>query len=122
MPKVIYDTIRGLIQEGGSGIETTAGPLQLHSYEMHDNVTETLNKTTIFHLADPANGAATLTLPANPPMGMVKVIIVIDNSNNTVIKSTNTTLGGDLTFTQIGDGAIAFGLGASGWCLLRSNS
>jgi len=121
MPQVVYDSIRGLIQQAGTGLLTNEGPVRINSYTLHDDVTATLDKVTFFHISDPQEGTVTLTLPANPPVGIIKIIMVIDASNNTVIKGTNTTLGGDLTLNASGDGAICFGLGSDGWGILRSN-
>ena len=96
MPKVTYTAKKGLVQAGGSGfhinsILTTSG-------------TKNLDASTFLTVG---TAVSQFTLPSSADAGAVKLIMHdTDDTDNVVLKSTNTSLGGDLTLNADGEFAI----------------
>ena len=109
MPKVTYTTKKGLVQARGSGfhinsILTTSG-------------TKNLDASTFLTVG---TAVSQFTLPSSADAGAIKIIMHdTDDTDNVVLKATNTSLGGDLTLNADGEFAICVYNGSS-WIVGRS--
>lgn len=108
MPQVEYTSAKGLVQKTGSGFSLN----QIQSITGNT----TLTQGTAVALV---TGAHQVTLPTSPNTGDV-VIVSMTTAANGVLKGTGASFG-DITFGEIGDGAICVYDGTN-WHAVRSNT
>jgi len=109
MPKINIDFTKGLVQESGAGFG-------IDSRVVVTGDDATLDATTFL---TEITSAHEFTLPATAATGAIKVVI-----NSAAVEShlmaTNTTLGANVDFNAIGDGAICIFDGTE-WQVMRTN-
>jgi len=110
MPKINIDFTKGLVQETGSGFGINS------SVTIADDAA--LDATTFL---TKVAGAHEVTLPASAETGAIKVLAMTAAAAG-VIKAANavTEGGADITFGEIGDGAVCIYNGTA-WVVLVTN-
>ena len=108
MPKINIDFTKGLVQETGSGFGINSRVVVNGAHAALD--------ATIF--LTEITSAHQVTLPASGATGAIKLVMMSAAAAG-VLMAENTTLGGNLTFAAIGDGAICVYDGTE-WQVMRS--
>ncbi len=107
MPKINIDFTKGLVQETGAGFGINS--VVTTTQNLAADATTFLTKVA---------GAHEVTLPASAETGAIKVVVMTAAAAG-VLKGTNATTG-DVTFGEIGDGAVCIFNGTA-WAVLVSN-
>tara|TARA_Y100001938_G_scaffold114927_1_gene158033 strand:+ start:227 stop:583 length:357 start_codon:yes stop_codon:yes gene_type:complete len=118
MPKVAYTALKGLVQNAGTGVHIGDGGFHVNSFHTTSG-TENLDGSTFVTVG---TGVSSFTLPASAEAGAVKLIMHdTDDTDNVVLKSTNTSLGGDLTLNADGEFAVCIYNGTKWICGLSTS-